>query len=331
MRSRTCRFQGALAVLFLLLGLWACDTPRIRKVTPEGEETLPDVVRSEATPIEASEPEVLPEDLEKLIAESKDESWGGFRFLAGDRVEITVFGYPDLKMQTRLPRDLKLRFPLIGEVDLVGKTIRQVEEEIRTRLEADHIFEAQVTVTPLEFAERTVFISGSVNKNGAYDIPPFGSLTLVQLISLAGGFSEDAELDRILLIRDRAGRERRMYRVSYTFIQEKGNLELDVALKPGDTILVPTQQRVYVLGSVNHPGGFSVGPEGLTASKAVALAQGFTRLAAPNSTVVIREGKDGRKVTFKVPLSTILDFGGSEELDLDLRPGDVVFVPESLF
>jgi polysaccharide export outer membrane protein len=147
---------------------------------------------------------------------------------------------------------------------------------------------------------------------------------------MSGGFTEDADRSNILLIREREPGNRKPYRLSFAAIERKGNLSLDIYLLPGDRVLVPTQQQVFVLGSVNHPGGYSISTEGLTVSKAIALAQGFTRLAAPNSTVVIRERKDGSKTTFKVPLSSILELG-NEELDLDLQPGDVVYVPESLF
>ncbi len=316
---------AALAVFLAFLA--GCSTPRIEKVEREAQVDPGTLERPVPRNEETFE---LSDDLEALIQTSKKMARTGFQFLPGDRIEITVFGHPELTMQIRLPRNVQVRFPLIGEVAFAGKTIRSVEEEIRTRLEADHLFEAQVSVLPLEFAERKVYIMGNVKKPGAFSIPPFGTLSLIQLISLAGGFDEDADRKAILLVREEESGKRTTYRISFLAIEQLGNMDLDVYLEPGDRVHVPQQKRVFVLGSVNHPGAFPIGAERLTASKAVALAQGFTRLAAPNSTVVIREGKTGKKVTFRVPLSSILELG-NEELDLELKPGDVVFVPESLF
>jgi polysaccharide export outer membrane protein len=275
------------------------------------------------------EPEKPDAELTALIQKSLRAARSGFRFRSGDKIEITVFGHPELRTEVRLPRSLTTGFPEIGDVDFSGKKIREIELEIKKRLEESLLHEAHVSLLPVEFAERNVFITGETKRSGAYRIPPFGTLTLIQLIALAGGFTEDADRNQIKLIRD-DGESRREYRVSYRAIERWGNIEMDLYLQPGDEVIVTPQARVYVLGSVNRPGGFSIGAERMTVSKAVALAQGFTRLAAPSKTVVIREDREGKKITFKVPLSRILAFEATQR-DLELHPGDVVFVPESLF
>jgi polysaccharide export outer membrane protein len=311
------------------LALSACADSRVKEFTNKPPEGEGERGRIEVPP--GAEPEAEKEvDLSGLIDESSRIVEQGYRFLPGDLIEISVFQYPDLHMKVRVPRDLQLNYPMIGMLDLTGMVVKDLEMTLRTRLEEKFIPRAQVSVLPIEFAPRPVYITGNVKNGGAFAIPPMGTLSLLQLVSLAGGFTEDADRGGILLIREREPGSRSTYRISYPSIERKGKLNLDVYLLPGDRLLVPTQQRVYVLGSVNHPGGFSLSAEGLTASKAIALAQGFTRLAAPNSTVVIREKKDGSKTTFKVPLSSILELG-NEELDLNLQPGDVVYVPESLF
>jgi polysaccharide export outer membrane protein len=327
MKSSRRRLLGVLPLVTVLVLATGCPVTGILRATPEGGETenpLPDL--PETGPREAETP---PEEILALTRESRRLAKKGFQFLSGDKIDISVFGHADLHTVIRVPRNLKAGFPMIGEVDFTEKTIRDMEVEIRTRLEAKHLHEAHVSILPLEFAERQVFITGEVKKNGAYAIPPFGTLTLVQLIALSGGFSENANRNRVKLIRETVG-ARREYILSYATIEKGGNLEADIYLLPGDDVMIPAQEKVYVLGSVNRPGGFAVGAERLTASKAIALAQGFTRLAAPSKTVVIRETEDGKKTTFKVPLSRILEFEATQR-DLELRPGDVVFVPESLF
>ena len=317
---------ACLSAVALIAG---CPDGRIRSVNPDGSQSglnPEDYPR----PIVPLKDEVIGDDLKALLAESKVIASLGYVFMPGDLIEITVFEYPELKSRVRVPRDKEISFPMIGKIQLGGFSIKELEHEIRAKLENGFVTKAQVSVLPVEFAERNVYIFGNVKTSGSFKIPPMGNLSIVQLVSLAGGFTEDADRRNIILIREDQVGVRTTYKIPFIAVEKLGNVDLDVFLKAGDRIMVSTEQKVYVLGSVNQPGGFSVGQQGLTASKAVALARGFTRLAAPNSTIVIRENKDGSKTTFKVPLSSILELG-NDELDLILNPGDVIYVPESLF
>jgi polysaccharide export outer membrane protein len=89
-------------------------------------------------------------------------------------------------------------------------------------------------------------------------------------------------------------------------------------------------RQVSVLGEVKKPGKYNMPEEKeLTVVQAIAMAEGFTKDAAVNGTKVMRV-EDGKKKTIKVKITDITD-KGQKEKDIVLRPGDIVFVPESFF
>ena len=85
-------------------------------------------------------------------------------------------------------------------------------------------------------------------------------------------------------------------------------------------------KKVFVFGEVQKPGTFSY-EEGMTIIEAVTMAGGFTKLASPNGTQVARQD-EGQQLKIRVPVKDIRD--GAEK-NFSLRPGDIVYVPESFF
>jgi polysaccharide export outer membrane protein len=89
-------------------------------------------------------------------------------------------------------------------------------------------------------------------------------------------------------------------------------------------------KQIYVLGEVKKPGTYKipVGSE-LTVLGAVSMAEGFTMIAAPDRTRVIRN-VDGKNETITVEISAITQ-GGQKDKDISLLPNDIVYVPQSYF
>jgi len=99
-------------------------------------------------------------------------------------------------------------------------------------------------------------------------------------------------------------------------------------VSPRVTIFIREYGKISVLGQIKKPGSYQY-REQLTVTGAIALGGGLTDIADPNDTQVIRS-EDGGKKVMRVRLKDILE-GGEEEDDVVLRPGDIVFVPESYF
>lgn len=139
---------------------------------------------------------------------------------AGDQIQILVYNEADLSMKLKIDESGNIIYPLIGKLQLAGKTPDQVAIDIRDRLKKGYINNPMVTVSMLEF--RSVYVSGEVKAPGSYEYQP--GLTLEKAIAVAGGFTDRADRSDIDIRRS------------------SGQLLKDVtvtqAVYPGDTVII---------------------------------------------------------------------------------------------
>jgi polysaccharide export outer membrane protein len=255
--------------------------------------------------------------------------------IAGDLLHVTVFRQKDLELEVRIPEGGSFAYPLIGDVQASGKTVKLVESDLRKRLEEKYLYRAGVTVTVKEYAARMVYVLGGVMKPGGYEIHPNRRLTVLQLISTAGGYTERAHKEYSQLVRRKANDERELIRFSAAEIERavaRGKVEADLELSPDDLVVIPAAARViYVLGQVNKPGSFDLPADTrVTVSMAISQAGSWTKFAATSRILVLRQPPTGEPVKIPVDLDEIIS--GKLEKDLELHPGDVILVPQrSLF
>jgi polysaccharide export outer membrane protein len=251
--------------------------------------------------------------------------------IAGDMLHVTVFRQKDLELEVRIPEGGSFAYPLIGDVAATGRTVKLVETDIRTRLEEKYLYRAGVTVTVKEYAPRSVYVMGGIQKPGGYEIHPNRRLTVLQLISTAGGYTDRAMKEYGQLIRRKTGDERELIRFSAAEVERavaRGKVEADIELFPDDLVVIPSAARVvYVLGQVNKPGSFDLPADTrITVSMAVSQAGSWTKFASTSSLLVLRQAPTGDAQKLPVNLDEVLN--GKLDQDLELRPGDVVIVPQ---
>ncbi|HEY9247776.1 MAG TPA: polysaccharide biosynthesis/export family protein [Rariglobus sp.] len=119
-----------------------------------------------------------------------------------DLLNVQIFQEDNLKRDVRVSLEYSINMPLIGKVDLKGKSLRQAEELIR-QLYIDGVFlvNPQVNIVVVEYAKRTVNVIGQVNQPGAVLFPQEQGLTLLDAISRAGGFTRLANRTQVKLTR----------------------------------------------------------------------------------------------------------------------------------
>lgn len=294
-----------------------------------------------SAPPEAKSPSPVPETGMSFLSAlpAPDEKAAGLKLppaapltlIAGDLLHITVFRQKDLELETRIPEGGSLAYPLIGDVQAAGKSVKAVETDIRTRLEAKYLNRAGVTVTVKEYTPRNVYVLGGVLKPGGYEIHPNRRLTVLQLVSTAGGYTDRAYKEYCQLIRRKEGGEREVIRFSAAEVERsvaRGKVEADVELAPDDLLVIPSAARVvYVLGQVNKPGSFDLPADTrVTVSMAVSQAGSWTKFAGISKIQVLRQPPTGEAVKIGVDLDQVVN--GRLEQDLELQPGDVVWVPQ---
>jgi len=238
---------------------------------------------------------------------------------AGDLVEMTVYNVPELATKTRVSSTGEMYCPLIGYTHVAGLTAEQAQDAIEKRLD-EFVKNPHVTVFVLEYASQGVSVLGEVAKPGIY--PVLGQQRLFNVISAAGGLTEKA--GRSLTVTHRSDPDKPVTVELPRNLAD--NSETNVAVFPGDTIIVRKADIVYIVGDVLRPSGVLMDSGGLTVLQAVALAGGTGRTAKLNGAKLLRKGPNGMTAETTVDLKKILQ---AKIADFSLQPNDILVVPSS--
>jgi polysaccharide export outer membrane protein len=159
------------------------------------------------------------------------------RYVIGpeDVLYIHVWKEDALSRSVPVRMDGNISLPLIHEMKAAGLTPVQLEAAITERLKK--LYEnPNVSVIVMEANSFKVYVSGEVMKPGVYRLRD--ETTILQIIPMAGGFTDWAKRKKILVIRKENGKEKR-FTVDYNKATKGDDPNSNVVLKPGDTIIVP--------------------------------------------------------------------------------------------
>jgi len=118
-----------------------------------------------------------------------------------DILQVKIYKEEDLTREVSVSQEYTVSLPLIGNVSVKNRSVRQIEEMIRQLYERDFLVNPQVTLIVLKYAERAVNVIGSVNAPQAVPFPPERGLTLLEAVARAGGFSRLADRSKVKIIR----------------------------------------------------------------------------------------------------------------------------------
>jgi polysaccharide biosynthesis/export protein len=155
-----------------------------------------------------------------------------------DLLNVQVFQEENLKRDVRVSQEYSITLPLIGKVDLKGKSLRQAEDLIRDLYNRDYLVNPQVNVVVAEYAKRSVNVIGQVNQPGAVLFPQEQGLTLLDAISRAGGFSRLANRSQVKLTRTNAEGKSETYIINVDDLI-KGSSSNSWQLLVNDIVFVP--------------------------------------------------------------------------------------------
>ena len=201
--------------------LAAEDPSKARSVPSPGP---PPAVPS--TPPPASDP--LPSEEERLSATKS------YRIGPEDVLHVSVWENPELTIDVTVRPDGKISFPLIKEIQAADFTPMELSDVISRNLK-EYIKDPRVTVIVTQTNSRKIFLVGNVLRPGSYVLRH--DMTLLQALSLAGGFTTFASPRGMKLIRG-AGGKQESRNINYYRMIEEAELD-DYMLKPGDTIVIP--------------------------------------------------------------------------------------------
>jgi polysaccharide biosynthesis/export protein len=239
--------------------------------------------------------------------------------------------------QFRIDPEGDVNLPMVGRLRAAGLTIRQFEEILNKQL-STYVREPHIVVTIVEFRSQPVSVVGAVKAPGTYQLQ--GRKTVVEMISLAGGFREDAgntvkitrelEWGKIPLSNATIDplHNFSVAEVRIKEILEAKNPENNILMMPHDVITVPRGELVYVIGDVKKAGGFILTERShMSVLQALSMAEGLGSTANARHTKILRmESGQEQRTEIAVNLKKILD-GTSN--DVPLQAGDILFVPGS--
>jgi len=238
----------------------------------------------------------------------------------GDLIEVNVYNVPELASKVRVSNSGDVYLPLIDYVHVGGLTQEEAQSLIEKRLEdGGYVRNPHVTIFVDEFTSQGVTILGEVGRPGIY--PDIGDHKLYEVVSQAGGFTQNASRKIVILRRNQA----EPIRVSLPRNlgdDTSGNIEIF----PGDTITVPRSPIVYVVGDVGRPSGILADNGTMTVLQALALAGGTNKTAKLGAARIIRKRPDGGVTETKVEIKKMLE---AKLPDVPLQGDDILFVPVS--
>lgn len=152
----------------------------------------------------------------------------------GDVFEVRVFQQEKMSQIYSASSEGTISFPLIGEIEISGKTPAQVETEIRDRLADGYLKDPQVSVFVKEYKSKKISVFGQVRKPGTLGFTD--GMTVIEAVSQAGGFTPMARENAVTITRGE-GDEKKTYTVPVESIG-KGTAK-QFYIRPGDVIFVP--------------------------------------------------------------------------------------------
>jgi polysaccharide export outer membrane protein len=234
---------------------------------------------------------------------------------AGDMLRVSVYGNPDLSLETRVSEAGGITFPLLGQVAVGGLTVAAAEKKIAGLLESGgYLKKAQVNIIVSLLASQQVSVLGQVNRPGRY--PVDGKRSVLDMLAMAGGISADGG-DTVSLVRTRNGKTTRDT-IDVIQMVRSGALDGNVEVAGSDMIYVERAPRFYIVGEVQRPGAFRVERQ-MTVLQALSAGGGLTPRGSNNGLRITRKDASGNPVTFEVKHSDLV------------QVDDVITVRESWF
>ncbi|GDX78621.1 hypothetical protein LBMAG42_04320 [Deltaproteobacteria bacterium] len=235
---------------------------------------------------------------------------------AGDTIRLDVLGVLDMSGTFPVAVDGSIEIPSAGRVAVAGFTVAAAKEQVEARLRDGYVREPQVVLAVVQITSKILKVTGGVVTPGEYPMTA-AHMRVSDILVRSGGLVDPstprAELWRVV------GGARTVIAVDLERVS-KGESASDVEVLPGDTLVVPPPQQIFVDGCVQKPGSY-VFHDGMTLSTAVAAAGGANGTALTAKVKLIR-GEEQVIINLRKILK-------GQVSDVALKPGDHVYIPES--
>lgn len=159
-----------------------------------------------------------------------------YRIQPGDTVEVKYRVTPEFDATIAVQPDGSAALPLVGRMELAGRTAEQAAAEIRIKA-SERLREPEVAVLLRDYTKPSYTVTGEVGKPGTFDLR--GEVTLMRALANAGWFKESSRHSQVILVRrvDRDWGEAKVFNLSKDI--RKKQFSEDPVIRAGDLVVVP--------------------------------------------------------------------------------------------
>jgi len=194
-------------------------------------------VNNKQQPLAQAQQAAIEQRIIQTAQDLKGQAQGNYKIQPGDLIEITVFKETDMSRTARISGNGTITFPLAGNLKLADLSVPEAESFLAEKL-SEFLIKPQVTVLIKEYGNKQIYVLGEVKKPGSIELPAERRLTVLEAITLAGGFTDLAAPDRTKVLRG-AGSTSQSIQVEISRITKQGDKSADIYLEPNDTVFVP--------------------------------------------------------------------------------------------
>ncbi|WP_423043194.1 SLBB domain-containing protein [Undibacterium sp. RuRC25W] len=238
----------------------------------------------------------------------------------GDQLLVTVFGQPDLSADIIVGANGVVTLPLVGTVEVKGKTGSEIAVIFANKLEAgQYLVNPKVSVKVGQQISRSFSVLGEVSRPGRFILQ--GTLSVLDALSLAGGLTQRA--DKTIKILRRSSVDGKTELAQYASIQldfdnDRNNGQFTQKVLPNDVLVVGQLKNFYVYGEVRRPGAYPM-EDDLNVMRVISIGGGVTDRGSTSRMVIHRKLPNGEMKEIAARITDVV------------RPGDVVFINERIF
>lgn len=240
-----------------------------------------------------------------------------------DIVSINVYGEPQLSGDYELNEEGKIKFPLLGYINIAGLTIQQAAEKIENLLEKEYFVDAQVSLIVKEYKSFWINVIGEVKNTGKKYLK--SKATILDVISECGGLSQEAG-DQITLKRPVGKDSSLVVQLNLKDLTDPNSPNFNYNVETGDTIIIHPKPYFYIQGEVEKPGKYELVKD-LTLLQAIALAGGTGKFANEKNIEIYRTEGSETKIIKK----NLKEIKKNEEEDIAILPMDTIIVNKRTF
>ena len=167
-----------------------------------------------------------------------------YKITLTDLLRIDIYQEDDLRTMSRVDAKGKINLPLVGEVAVAGLSLSEAQKSVETAYrEGRYLRNPQVTINIETYAAREVSIQGQIRSPGRYPLPIETSMTVLELVSRAGGFTDTAKGTAVNITRVTPDGKKQVYTIDVDSLlkgKDRANIsDNSLMLEPGDIVFVP--------------------------------------------------------------------------------------------